>query len=210
MTRSSLVISALALAAACKVQDPPPVTAAWTDPFERDDPGSNYYQTGDGYRIEHGALNAKGAHNKPLWLRKKLPRNVQLELTVWSNSPDGDIKIELAGDGSTFDPDQGSYTATGYVLVFGGWKNSKSILARQNEHGQDLVSRTAPRVEPGRKYKYKIVRQGNAITWFIDDMATPFLRYDDPRPLVGAGHEYFGFNNWEADTWFDDLVITPL
>ena len=38
----------------------------------------------------------------------------------------------------------------------------------------------------------------------------PFLVYDDPHPLEGAGHEYFGFNNWETDTWFDNLVISPL
>jgi len=29
-------------------------------------------------------------------------------------------------------------------------------------------------------------------------------------PLEGAGHEYFALNNWETDTWFDNLVITPL
>ena len=46
--------------------------------------------------------------------------------------------------------------------------------------------------------------------WFIDDMARPFLEYNDPQPLELAGHEYFAFNNWETDTWFDNLVITPL
>jgi hypothetical protein len=44
----------------------------------------------------------------------------------------------------------------------------------------------------------------------VDDLTTPFLRYDDPRPLEGAGHEYLGLNNWETDTWFDNLAITPL
>ena len=41
----------------------------------------------------------------------------------------------------------------------------------------------------------------------LDD---PFLVFDDPSPLADQGHEYFGFNNWESDTWFDNLVITPL
>jgi len=202
-------IAAALVATGCKVKDPPPVTETWTDAFERHDPGSNYYQTGDGYRVDDGALNAKGAHNKPLWLRKKLPRDVQIEVTAWSNSPEGDIKLELFGDGTSFDPDKGRYMSTGYVLAFGGWKNSRSILARNDEHGQDMASRSAPRVETGRKYRWKIERTGNVITWYIDDMATPFLRYDDPRPLAGSGHEYLGFNNWETDTWFDDLVITP-
>ena len=36
------------------------------------------------------------------------------------------------------------------------------------------------------------------------------LQIVDEHPLEGMGHEYFGFNNWETDTWFDNLVITPL
>src|SRR5689334_22323728 len=35
--------------AACKVKDPPPVTETWTDNFERNTPGRNYYKTGPGY-----------------------------------------------------------------------------------------------------------------------------------------------------------------
>ncbi len=44
---------------------PSPLTERWTATFERDDPGTNYYQTGSGYTVEHGALLAHGAHNKP-------------------------------------------------------------------------------------------------------------------------------------------------
>ena len=209
MIRRTLLAALLCLAA-CKVKDPPPITERWTDTFDRDEPGSNYYQTGDGYHLSGGALNARGAYNKPLWLRKKLPRNVQIEVTAWSKSPDGDIKLELFGDGTSFDPDKGGYMATSYVLVQGGWRNTKSILARQNEHGQEMASRTGPRVVPGQKYRWRITRKNGVVTWYVDDMETPYLRYEDPRPLDGPGHEYLGFNNWEADTWFDDLVVTPL
>ena len=55
-----------------------------------------------------------------------------------------------------------------------------------------------------------IVRRGSVITWYVDDMQTPFLTYDDPQPWSGPGHEYFAFSNWETDTWFDDVTITPL
>ena len=41
-------------------------------------------------------------------------------------------------------------------------------------------------------------------------MTTPFLELDDKQPLEKDGHEYFALNNWETDTWFDNLVITPL
>ncbi|MCA9677404.1 MAG: hypothetical protein KC464_20435 [Myxococcales bacterium] len=210
--RTAKVVAAIWLAlAGCKVKDPPPIEGKWIDDFERDDAGSNYYETGGGFRVADGALNARGAHNKPLWLRKKLPRDVQIELTAWSNSSDGDIKVEVFGDGRSYDPDGNRYMATGYVFIMGGWHNAKSIIARMDEHGEvgkDIVERTQPRVEPGKRYRWKITRRGKLIEWTVDGQ--PFLRFDDPQPLTGAGHEYFCFNNWESDSWFDDLVITPL
>jgi hypothetical protein len=211
--RRLLIVPSLVLASglalvACKVKDPPPVSARWTDQFERDDVGENYYQTGSGYEMIHGALSAHGAHNHPLWLRKKLPRDVRIEFTTWSNEDRGDLKVEVFGDGRSFDPDGGRYTATGYEVIFGGWYNSKSIIARLDEHGNDMVQRALPKVVKGQRYRWKIERRAKTLSWFIDDQ--PFLAYEDPRPLDGPGHEYLGFNNWETDTWFDDLVITPL
>lgn len=197
------------LLAACKVREQPPISERWDYAFD-DGLGELFYATGDGYRVEHGALSARGAHNHPLWLRKRLPRDVRIELDAWSNEPRGDIKIELFGDGHSYDPDGGRYTGTGYELIFGGWYNTRSVIARLDEHGNDLVQRTEPKVVAKQHYHWRIERQRNTLTWFIDDMTAPFLRYEDPRPLEGAGHEYLGVNNWEADTWFDNLVIVPL
>ena len=198
------------LRCACKVKDPLPITSQFYDAFERVELGSNYAATGDGYRLATGALSAHGAHNHPLWLRKKLPRDVRIELECWSTEPRGDLKIELFGDGHSFDPDGGRYTATGYELIFGGWGNSKSIIARLDEHGKDVVENTTLKVQPTRHYHWRIERAGKKLTWWVDDLQTPFLVLDDQAPLEGPGHEYFGFNNWETDTWFDNLVITPL
>ena len=194
----------------CKVKDPPPVTETWTDTFDRGRFGMDYYKTGRGYELVDGALSAKGAHNHPLWLRKKLPRDVRIEFDAWSNETRGDIKIELFGDGHSYDPDGGAYMATGYELIFGGWYNAKSIIARLDEHGKDVVQRVDPKVIARQHYHWKIERSGPKVTWWIDDLQTPFLVYDDPHPLEGPGHEYLGFNNWETDTWFDNLVVTPL
>jgi hypothetical protein len=195
--------------AACKVREQPPITDAWSTDFSTG-LGDVFYITGDGYRVASGALSAHGAHNHPLWLRKKLPHDVRIELDVWSTEPRGDIKIELFGDGHSYDPDGGRYTATGYEIIFGGWYNTKSIIARLDEHGTDMVQRADPKVIANQHYHWRIERRRSVITWFVDDLATPFLRYEDPRPLEGSGHEYLGFNNWETDTWFDNLVITPL
>ena len=60
-----------------------------------------------------------------------------------------------------------------------------------------------------QRYKWRIVRNGKTIDWFVDDMTTPFLSLTDEAPLSGKGHQHFGVNNWESDTWFDNLVITP-
>lgn len=194
----------------CKVKDPPPITETWTDNFDRGRPGEDYYKTGAGYDVVEGALSAHGAHNHPLWLRRKLTRDIRIELDCWSNETRGDIKVELFGDGHSFDPDGGRYMATGYEIIFGGWYNQKSIIARMDEHGNEMATRTDVKVVAKQHYHWKIERQGTKVTWWIDDMTKPFLVYDDAHPLEGPGHEYLGFNNWETDTWFDNLVITPL
>jgi hypothetical protein len=207
MLRISLLVLLLV---ACKVKDPPAIKEPFADNFERDHVGQNYFRTGDGYEVVNGALNAKGGKNHPLWLKRKLPRDVRIEFDCWSTDRRGDVKVEVFGDGRSFDADGGAYLATGYGLIFGGWSNSKSIIARLDEHGTDIVQRGAPRVEPNKRYHWKIERKGKVLTWFVDDMTKPFLKLEDADPLDGPGHEYLAFNNWETDTWFDNLVITPL
>jgi len=202
------LLIALAAFPGCKVKDPPPVTEAWTDSFDRSRIGQDYYPTGNGYKIVDGKLSAHGAHNHPMWLRKKLPHDVRVEFDCWSTEPRGDIKVELMGDGHSFDPDGGAYMASGYEIIFGGWYNQKSIIARMDEHGHDMAARTDIKVVPNQHYRWKIERRGNKVSWWIDGQS--FLIYDDPHPLENAGHEYLGFNNWETDTWFDNLVVTPL
>ena len=204
-----LVLLALTLAA-CKQPDPPPIDSEFRDDFSRESIGSDYLATADVYRIKDGKLNVTKGYNHPLWLRKKLPPDSVIELDVMSKSPEGDIKLEVYGDGETFARDRGAYNASGYVFIMGGWGNSKSQIARGDEHGGDVKQRGAPKVEPGKTYHWKIVRQGGRLEWFVDDMTTPFLTYDDANPFRGPGHEYFGFNNWESDLWFDNLVIKKL
>ncbi|HKE13906.1 MAG TPA: hypothetical protein VKB80_03500 [Kofleriaceae bacterium] len=211
----ALLSAAAATTAACKHGDdqgaePPAITAPWTDDFERPDLGDDWRTTADTYQLVNGALSARGAKNHPMWLRRALPRDAVIELDVWSNSPDGDIKVELYGDGRSYDPDGGAYTSTGYVAVMGGWNNSKSILARGNEHGKHVVARTEPRVQKGARYHWKLVRRGGRIEWFVGDMTSPFLVLTDDAPLEGPGHQYFAIGNWQSDSWFDNLRIAPL
>jgi Farnesoic acid 0-methyl transferase len=212
MTRAAVLFTMITLAA-CKDPPKPPITAAWKDGFERAAVGGDYLPTAaDAYRITGGQLNVSNAYNHPMWLLRKLPRDAVIELDAKSTSAAGDIKVEAWGDGEHHAPSNAKvqYTSTGYVFIFGGWGNSKSIIARQSEHGKDVVARQDVKVEPGRVYHWKIVRKGAKIDWFVDDLQTPFLSLDDPQPLEGESHSYFAFSDWESDLWFDNLTIAPL
>ena len=208
MTKS-ICLCAFVVTLACNRA--PAITGEWRDSFDRAELGPDWLaagQSGNGaYALVDGRLRVARARNKPLWLKRKLPRDVEIEVTVESRSTAGDIKLEVFGDGESFAKDV-SYTATSYVLVFGGWQNSKSEIAKRDEHGPETVGRADVKVEPGRRYRFRIRRQGARISWFID--GTPFLSYEDPSPLAGAGHEFFAFNDWEAELYFDDLLIRAL
>jgi len=196
-----------ALLLGCAPKDPT-ITSPFTDDFERPGLGPDWHNTGGPYRIENGRLRVQGAYNHPLWLKRRLPKDVTIEFDATSYSPAGDIKVEVFGDGESFARDKGAYTASGYVFIFGGWRNSKSMIARQDEHAPGQPERRLPKVEIGRTYHHTIVFRGTSIVWSIDGQE--FLKMNDPNPLRGKGHEYFAFSNWDADLAFDNLKITPL
>jgi hypothetical protein len=91
-------------------------------------------------------------------------------------------------------------------------------LARHDEHGADrLELRTragaaSPAREPvvvGRSYRFKVERaDGKTVRWWVDDEELHV--FADQSPLIGPGHEYFGFNDWAARVCFDNLSVTPL
>ncbi|MGA9526065.1 MAG: hypothetical protein WBV82_31695 [Myxococcaceae bacterium] len=190
----------------------------------------HYWTTGGHWRVINGQLFSPGVKNNPLWLQAKLPRDVAVEFDVRSDSPEGDIKVEIFGDGLNH--------ASGYVLIHGGWNNRLSIIARLDEHGTPLPALqerakkrglsnaglvetgvfrddTRMRVEAnpypvqiGRSYRWRIERRGSMLRWFIDGQL--FMEFDDPIPLEGEGHDRFGFSSWESNLTFDNLSIQPL
>lgn len=201
-------------------------TVPFQDDFENPATvGKNYFSTGGFWRTVNGELLSPGVKNNPLWLKAKLPQNVAVEFDAKSMSPEGDVKVEIFGDGSDH--------ASGYVLIHGGWNNTMSVIARLDEHGvsmsqlqadakgQDLVKSgifkkdTRMRVEGvhrpvqlGKSTHWRIERRGSVITWFLDGQK--YMEFDDPIPLVGEGHNRFAFSSWEAQLYFDNLSITPL
>jgi hypothetical protein len=222
LRRTLFLVLLAATATACRPEpqtrgDNPPATPtaspALEGTFTADfaagtlDPGL-WNATSGAYAVRDGALLAQNARNKPLWLLRRLPCHVRIDVTAWSDSPDGDLKIEVMGDGASYDPDQGEYKATGYVFIFGGWRNSLSTIVRQDEHRARMTVDDSTRVEPGRKYRWSIRIAGGHIEWWVDDAL--FLQADDPQPLCGPGHDHFGVNNWAVPNHYDDLTVSPL
>ncbi|MDQ3037928.1 MAG: DUF1080 domain-containing protein [Myxococcota bacterium] len=214
--RSLVAATPLALALLCLVApgagctpqgDPGVGPEGFTDDFEREELGDTWHNTGASWRIVDGQLNIRNARNRPLWLSRTLPRDVRIEFDVRSESPEGDIKVEVFGDGSSRATTE-SYTATSYVIIFGGWGNTTNAIARMDEHAPDRVVGARRPVVPGRTYRMRIERVGSRITAWVDD--EELVSMDDPRPLAGTGHDHFAFNDWQAELWFDNLRITPL
>lgn len=197
----------VAMLPACTPQGDPGVGESFADDFERAHVGDMWKRTGGNWRVQDGQLRVRGARNHPIWLRRTLPRDVRIEFDVRSESPDGDIKVEVFGDGSSYAKTD-SYTATSYVIIFGGWNNTLNVLARMDEHSADRVVGPARKVQVGKTYHFRIDRRGTKIQAWVDDEI--LVEMEDPQPLWGRGHDHFAFNNWQSELRFDNLKIGPL
>jgi hypothetical protein len=214
MVKSRLFfVASLLLLAACKEEPRMYSTRAssgkviFSDDFERAELGDAWAPTGDEAWIEGGVLKVRGLQNHPLWLTQPLPDDVRIEFDTWATSEEGDIKVELGGDGKSYATSL-NYTATGYVMIFGGWNNSMSALVRKSEHGRDRVTAGEPKVEPNRRYHVVLTRTAGEVYWELD--GREMLLLEDPKPLAGPGQDHFAFSGWEAEVHFDNLVIEDL
>lgn len=198
--------------------DAPLLAARFEDTFEREELGPDYFATSAAWRIEDGRLCARGARNRPVWLQERLPVNAVIEFDAVSQSDDGDIKVEVWGDGKSAARGTSYADATSYVIIFGGWKNQYHVIARLDEHAKNRKelavdpSGENPRasaVNRDQTYHFKIERRdGRTVRWYVD--GTEVLALEDPNPLQGPGHEYVAFNDWDVAVCFDNLEITPL
>ncbi len=211
--------AAVPAAAAKAPAGPPdsPIVGVYYDSFDRAELGPEWNATSSEWRIVAGRLCGQRARNHPAWLRRKLPVNARIEFDATSTSPDGDLKVEIWGDGKSFAKGTSYTDATSYLAIFGGWKNQFHVLARIDEHapgrpevkvtaGGDLKARP---VVANTAYHFKLERlDGKTVRWFVDDIEV--LSFEDPKPMKGEGHEHLGFNDWEVQVCFDNLQITAL
>src|SRR5580658_8764444 len=182
-------------------------------------PGPDWVVTSPGiWHVEGGRLCGEHARNHGIWLKRVLPPNARIEFDAVSQSPDGDLKAEYWGDGTSYATALSYTNATSYLTIFGGWHNTHHVLARINEHATDRKDITVdansddPREKPvvaGQVYHFKVERaDGKTVRWWVD--GNEMLSYPDPAPLVGPGHDHFGFNNWDVKVCFDNVRVVPL
>ncbi len=195
----------------------PVLTEAFFDDFERAELGPRYHALSPAWRIERGRLCARGARNRGVWLVDRLPEAARIEVDAIAGSPDGDLKLELWGDGRTGATKATYDHASGYVAILGGWRNSRHVLARLDEHGDDRLALAVDpasddeRARPVAEGQVLLLvcdrSDGKTLTWSVGDV--PLFTLRDPEPLRGQGHEHVGFNDWEAPVCFDNLRVTP-
>jgi hypothetical protein len=178
----------------------------FVDDFNRAELGAAW-KRGEGergkgqWRIEEGWLAGDQIQNDPLWLvEQALPHDVRVEFDAKSLTAAGDLKAEIFGDGVAH--------SSGYIVIFGGWKNSLDVIARLDEHGKDRKAQPTRGVQQGKVHKIAIERYKNVLRFEVDGQEV--MRYDDARPLTGPGHDRFAFNNWIVPVRFDNLQIWSL
>ena len=183
------------------------------------DPGPDGITTGPGvWHIENGRLCGEHGKNHGIWLKRTLPVNARIEFDGTSMSADGDLKAEYWGDGRSFATSLSYTNATSYLTIYGGWHNKFHVLARLNEHGNDRKEITVtpdsddPREKPvmtAQSYHFKVERaDGKTVKWWVD--GNEMLSWTDTAPLVGVGHDHFGFNDWDVKVCFDNVKVVPL
>lgn len=203
----------------CNAGTDPLLTEAFTDNFDRTELGADWLSTSYGaYAIRGGRVCTQKPRNHPLWLKKRLPANARVEFDATPLSPDGDVKVELFGDGCAFDVDGKNYMATAYVAVLGAHKNSEHWLARMDEHGPEakqtpLLAGTGSiangKLVPNQTYHFELARtDGRTVSFKVD--GTLVHEMVDDKPLAGNGHDHFALNGWDAAVCFDKVTITPL
>jgi hypothetical protein len=159
-----------------------PVNAAvpYEDRFDRASVGDAWWSNGGLWRIVDGQLYSPGVGNNPLWLKARLPPDVRVEFDVRSEGPDGDIKWEMYGDGRNH--------STGYVFLFGAWRNRESRICKLDEHAftqDDLRAQLAAMARP-------LPRQMD----LIDRLRGPFVAWGARRDLDRLEHGEY----WQKDT----------
>lgn len=167
---------------------------------------ANWTARSKNWRVVDGRLYTgdRPNENKGLWLNDVvLPHNVRIEFEATAVKGkratfEGDIKCEFGGEKAEH--------ASGYMIIFGGWKNTVNTIAKQDEHGEGrLAVDSKKKVKEDETYRFSVVRIEGEVKWFLGDQL--LLSVKDSSPLYGG---VFGFNNWNSRVYFDNVRVYAL
>lgn len=165
------------LHAAFRGAAPIQVAVPYQDKFDRATLGDAWWSNGGLWRIVDGQLFSPGVGNNPLWLKARLPPDVRVEFDVRSEGLDGDVKWEMYGDGRNH--------STGYVFLFGAWRNRESRICKLDEHALTQEEIRAQLAAAARPFP----RQMD----LMERIQAPFARWSARRDLSRLEKgEYFG------------------
>ena len=159
---------------------------------------------GGTWTVDNGAVRSLGEQNNhPLWLKRRIPDAFEISFEARAQSAAVDHKIEFCGDGVRHE--------SGYIAILGGWSNSISVIARQDEHEKDRKELKG-KWKRDHWYKHRLRRtfdgRRGRIEWFVDGRL--MMERVDNKPLRGPGHDRIAFNNWKTDVSFRNIVVRPL
>jgi hypothetical protein len=186
----------------------------FSDDFERKNLGQEWTSMHKGWKIVNGWVHSSKAHNRALWLSQNFSGDLIIEFDARSEPPKkGTFRGDIKCDAFAAEPKRAAcgkdLCSTGYVIINGGWLNKIDLIARLDEHKSDsnIVKRRDTKsanseVKPSTTYRWKIIRRGDTIRWYRDDVLQ--LSFEDDKPLAGG---FFGFNNWESNVYFDNLKV---
>jgi len=159
---------------------PVAVAVPYKDNFDRATLGDAWWSNGGLWRIADGRVYSPGVGNNPLWLKARLPPDVRVEFDVRSEGPDGDIKWEMYGDGRNH--------STGYIFLFGAWRNRESRICKLDEHAltqDEARAQLAARPYPRQRELMEAIQQ-------------PFVQWSARRDLTQMEKGEY----WQRDTPF--------
>ncbi len=198
MVRLLLSLVAVLTLVGCKKQVAESNSALpFSDNFDRDALGPNWFPSGGHWVIDKGTAYTAGANNAPCFLKVPLPDDVVVEVDVKSETKAVDCKIELMTDGRTHQ--------SGYIFILGGWDNKLSVIARLDEHGTDRKVKNPTGMRGGENHRWRIEKKGGDIKWYID--GTLYMTYEDAEPLHGKGHNRLALSNWQNQIRYDNLRV---
>ena len=161
---------------------PVAVAVPYKDNFDRATLGDAWWSNGGLWRIADGRVYSPGVGNNPLWLKARLPPDVRVEFDVRSEGPDGDIKWEMYGDGRNH--------STGYIFLFGAWRNRESRICKLDEHALTQDEARAQLAATARPYP----RQRE----LMEAIQQPFVQWSARRDLARMEKGEY----WQRDTPF--------